>query len=86
MEKFKYLINQEFVIDQLSRELISLGCEDIWMFDNWDEIIDSGVVIVAIDECGDNHIRIEFDVTIPHNPDSERFEDSYVKIISIDEI
>ena len=62
IEDFKFLIGIEIEVYTLSSELIALGCEDILFLGNLEYILDSGRMIVATDESGDNNIRISFDV------------------------
>lgn len=62
IEDFKFLVGHEIDIYTLSSELIALGCEDILFLGNLEYILDSGEMIVATDESGDNNIRISFDV------------------------
>ena len=62
IEDFKFLIGIEIEVYTLSSELIALGCEDILFLGNLEYILDSGEMIVATDESGDNNIRISFDV------------------------
>ena len=63
IEDFKFLIGHEIEVYTLSIELLELGCEDILFLGNLEYILDSGEMIVATDESGDNNIRILFDVT-----------------------
>ena len=62
IEDFKFLVGIEIEVYTLSSELIALGCEDILFLGNLEYILDSGEMIVATDESGDNNIRISFDV------------------------
>ena len=62
IEDFKFLIGIEIDVYTLSIELLELGCEDILFLGNLEYILDSGKMIVATDESGDNNIRISFDV------------------------
>ena len=62
IEDFKFLIGHEFDVYTLSIELLELGCEDILFLGNLEYILDSGRMIVATDEDGDDSIRISFDV------------------------
>lgn len=62
IEDFKFLIGIEIDVYTLSIELLELGCEDILFLGNLEYILDSGRMIVATDESGDNNIRISFDV------------------------
>lgn len=62
IEDFKFLIGIEIEVYTLSSELLALGCEDILFLGNLEYILDSGEMIVATDEDGDNNIRISFDV------------------------
>lgn len=68
-KKFYKLLGFEGSVLDLSNKLVALGCEDICEFGNWDEILDDKNVIVAMDECGDKHIQIYFDVTITSGED-----------------
>ena len=71
--KFKHLINNEFDMLTLSNELVNLGCEDIFYFGNLEEILTSGVMIVATDESGENHIEITFDIKYENGIDEDLF-------------
>ena len=62
IEDFKFLIGIEIDVYTLSSELLALGCEDILFLGNLEYILDSGRMIVATDEDGDDSIRISFDV------------------------
>lgn len=81
---FKELIGIEFDLLDLSNKLVSLGCEDIYQFGNMQEVLDSGVMIIAVDEYGENHIRIDFKVTIWNGKD-ESVNACYIVIDSITE-
>lgn len=81
--KFNVLVGYEGSVIELSNELQLLGCEDICEFGNWSEILEDGNVVVAIDECGDNHIQIFFEVTIKSG-DDEVVEATNVKITNVD--
>ena len=83
-EKFSKLINYEGSIINLSNELQILGCEDICDFGNWNEILDSGDVVVATDEYGEEHIHIFFEV-LYRNGEDEVVEATEIKIIKIEE-
>lgn len=63
IEDFKFLVGHEIDIYTLSYELLEFGCEDILFLGNLEYILDSGEMIVATDESGENNIRISFDVT-----------------------
>ena len=82
MKKFDFIIGQEYSIFGLSCELCRLGCEDIYDFGNLDEILISGEMIVATDECGENHIQISFDVKYL----SEDDEDIFATIVYVKDI
>lgn len=62
IEDFKFLIGIEIDVYTLSIELLEFGCEDILFLGNLEYILDSGEMIVATDEFGENNIRISFDV------------------------
>lgn len=74
MEKeFMDLIGYEGSVLDFSNELQARGCEDICDFGNLEEIIESGDIVVAIDESLDRHIQIFFEVTA--SSDDEGFID-----------
>lgn len=85
LEKFECLIGKEMDIIQLSNELYTIEnkVDDICDFGNWEEILESGSVIVAIDECGEEHIQIYFDVIFTAGED-ERIEATIIKITNIE--
>lgn len=62
VEDFKFLIGHEIDVYTLSIELLEFGCEDILFLGNLEYILDSGEMIVATDEEGEDNIRISFDV------------------------
>ena len=80
--EFIELIGFEGSIIDLSNELQVLGCEDICYFGNWSEILDSGDVVVSIDDLGENHIHIFFDVVFP-NGDDEVLEATIINIKNV---
>lgn len=82
--EFKELIGYEGSIIDLSNELQALGCEDICDFGNWEEILESGDVVVATDELGEEHIQIFFEV-ITRNANDEVIEATYIKVTNIEE-
>ena len=63
------LIGGEFSILELSNKLQGLGCEDIYYFENWEEILKDGNVIVATDEHGEEHIKIDFEIVYSSGED-----------------
>jgi hypothetical protein len=80
----KELIGYKGNIIELSNKLVSLGCEDICDFGNWDEIIDCGAVAVAIEDTGGlEHILISFDVIIKAEQD-EKIEATEIKITDVE--
>ena len=83
MERFEKLVNEEMSVIELSNKLQTLGCEDICDFGNWTEILKDGNVVVATDECGDNHIQIFFKITIESGED-EVVEATEIKITNIE--
>lgn len=83
LEQFKGLIGIEYSVIELSSELVSLGCEDICEFGNWEEILNDGNVVVATDEEGENHIQIFFKVTILADVIEEKIEASYIEISDV---
>lgn len=62
IEKYRELIGFEGTVLELSNKLVALGCEDICEFGNWDDILVSNSVIVAVDLCGEEHVEVFFDV------------------------
>lgn len=83
-KEFKDLIGYEGSIIDLSNELQVLGCEDICDFGNWSEIIESGDVVVATDEQGENHIQIFFEALFLHGED-EAVEASIVRVTNVED-
>lgn len=63
------LIGYEGSVLDFSNELQARGGEDICDFGNLEEIIESGDIVVAIDESGERHIQIFFEVTAPSGDD-----------------
>jgi len=82
-DKFKDLLGFEGSIIDLSNKLECLGCEDICYFSNWSEILEHRSVVVSTDECGDNHIKVHFDVTFTNGED-EVIEATNIKITNIE--
>ena len=78
------LIGGEFSIIELSNKLQGLGCEDICEFGNWKEILKDGNVIVATDEHGEEHIKIDFEITC-NNAEDEVIEATCILITDIEE-
>ena len=78
------LIGSEFSILELSNKLQRLGCEDICEFGNWEEILKDGNVIVATDEHGEEHIKIDFEIT-HSNGEDEIIETTCILITDIEE-
>ena len=81
-KEFKELIGYEGSIIDLSNKLQNLGCEDICDFGNWSEILDSGDVVVAIDEQGEEHIQLFFDVVFKNGED-EVVEVTIIKVTNV---
>lgn len=81
-KEFKELIGYEGSIIDLSNKLQNLGCEDICDFGNWSEILDSGDVVVAIDEQGEEHIQLFFDVVFKNGED-EVVEATIIKVTNV---
>ena len=84
MEKFKKLIGQEMSVLELSNELQKLNCEDVGYFGNMSEILESGSMIVATNEDGSEHVKIDFNAIIIAD-DNESILASMIKIIDISE-
>lgn len=82
--EFKELVGFEGSIIELSNKLQALECEDICDFGNWSEILEDRNVVVAIDECGEKHIKLDFDVTIT-NGDDEIIEATNIKVTNVEE-
>jgi hypothetical protein len=79
----KELIGYEGTIIELSNKLQSMGCEDICEFGNWSEILDSGNVVVATEETGNEHIIITFDIINTAGED-EVIEATEIKITNVE--
>ena len=62
IEIFECLIGHEFDVCTLSIHLLEFNCEDILKFDNLEEILESGKMIVATNDKGFS-IHISFIVT-----------------------
>ena len=84
IKKFESLLNQELSIIELSNKLTALGCEDICYFGNWPDILSDGNVVVATDECGEEHIQIFFNVVFEAGED-ETIEATIIKINKVEE-
>lgn len=85
IEKFEWdLIGFEGTLIDVSNKLVSLGCEDICYFGNWEEILLDKNFIVATDNYGDEHLQIYFDVIEEVGKD-EIIESTIIKIIYFDE-
>ncbi len=78
------LIGFEGSIFDLSERMIVLGCEDICCFGNWAELLEQKNIVVAIDEFGDEHIQIYFEIIIEAGED-EIIEATNIKIIDVEE-
>lgn len=78
------LVNFEGPIIELSNKLQALNCEDICEFGNWEEILESGSVIVATDEAGEEHIQIHFEVVESAGAE-EVIEATVLKVTNIEE-
>lgn len=83
LNKFNELINFEGTVIDLSNKLTALGCEDICYLD-WTELIEDDNVIVATDDCGEEHIQIWFKILI-RNSEGECIEASEIKVTKIEE-
>lgn len=83
-EEFQTLIGFNGSVIDLSNELQSMDCEDICYFGNMEEILESGDMVVATDEYGDENIQIFFDVTAKNRED-EVSEATIVHITNIEE-
>lgn len=77
------MIKKELSIIELSNELMNMGCEDICRFGNWNELLNDGNVVVATDECGENHIQIFF-TTVATAGEDEVIESSIIRIDNIE--
>lgn len=84
IKKFEVLLNEELSIIDLSNELQQLGCEDISFFGNWEEILRDKNMIVATDQCGDEHIQIFFEIIFEAGED-EVIEATIIKIVKVEE-
>lgn len=82
--EFKSLVGCENNIIGLSNELQELGCEDICEYGNWSEILENGSVVIATDECGDNHIQIFFNIVATAG-ENEVVEATEIKITNVEE-
>ena len=78
------LIGGEFSILELSNKLQRLGCEDICYFGNWEEILEDGNVVVATDEHGEEHIKIDFEI-VRSSGEDEIIEATCISITEIEE-
>lgn len=84
IKKFEVLLNEELSIIDLSNELQQLECEDICLFGNWEEILRDKNMIVATDQCGDEHIQIFFEIIFEAGED-EVIEATIIKIVKVEE-
>ena len=82
--EFLDLIMREYDIIELSNKLQSLGCEDICEFGNWEEILEDESVIVATDEQGEEHIKIDFEI-LRSNGEGEVIEATSILITGVEE-
>lgn len=80
MEKYKNLVGFEGSLLELSNVLTGLGAEDIAEFGNMEEILQSGSMVVAIDEEGENHVCYYFDTVILADVEEESILASEIKI------
>lgn len=77
------LVYFEGNIIELSNVLICLGYEDICEFGNWNEILDSGNVVVTKNESFTNEITIYFDI-IGVAEAGKQAEETIIKITDIE--
>lgn len=89
-KEFKELIGYEVSIIDLSNKIYKIGqkvgavVDDICDYGNWSEILESGDVVVAIDEKGEQHIQIFFEVLFTNGED-EMIESTIVKITNVED-
>jgi hypothetical protein len=84
IKKFEVLLNEELSIINLSNELQQLECEDICFFKNWEEILQDKNMVVATDQCGEEHIQIFFEIIFEAGED-EVIEATIIKIVKVEE-
>jgi hypothetical protein len=77
------LVGFEGSIMELSKELIKFGCEDIYYFDNWGDILNEGNVLVDCDDSGNIHAAIDFEI-VHHAGHNELVKDTIVRITEIE--
>ena len=83
-KNFESLIGFEGSVIEMSNKLQTMGCEDVCWFSNWDELLEGGNVIVAIEtEHYEEHIQIYFQLQCEAGED-EAIEASIIKIMDID--
>lgn len=75
----------EMNIMELSVDLVRFGCEDIAEFGNMSEILDTGNMVVTTDECGEEHIIIEFDTVWIADGNEESIFASIIRITDVRE-
>lgn len=79
------LVGAEMSLLDLRDKLQNFNCQDIEGLDNLESIVASGHMVVIVDNCDEDRIKISFTVTIPAG-DDEVILANYVKINSIDEL
>ncbi|MGL5765280.1 MAG: hypothetical protein ACRCX8_06535 [Sarcina sp.] len=80
----KELIGEEMSVLDLSNKLQGFGCEDICDLGGLEECLKDGNIVVAIDETGEDHIQIYYDVTVEAEED-EVITATYIKITDVEE-
>lgn len=81
-KELKGIIGYEGSVIELSNELVALGCEDICEFGNWSDLLETGNVVIATDEFGEENIIMDFEVIYPSGED-EVIEATIVKVINV---
>ncbi|MEQ8197488.1 MAG: hypothetical protein ABRQ27_05745 [Clostridiaceae bacterium] len=77
------LVGFEGNVRNLAEELIKYGCEDIYYFDNWMDILNDGNVVADCDVYGNIHVNIEFEIvhSAGHN---EVIKDTIIRITNVE--
>lgn len=79
------LVGSEMSLLDLRDKLQNFNCQDIEDLDNLEAAVASGHMIIVVDDCDEDRIKISFTVTIPAEDDEVTLA-NYVKINTIDQI
>ncbi|WP_297630913.1 hypothetical protein [uncultured Clostridium sp.] len=79
------LIGKEMSLLDLRDKLQDFGCQDIESLDNLESFVANGSMVVIVDDCDEDRLKISFTVTIPAG-DDEVVLANYVNLTSIVEL